>query len=358
MKKIDSYIVRKFLGTFLYAIALIIIIVIIFDISEKYGEFIEKKAPLKSIIFDYYVNFIPYFVNMFSALFTFIAVVYFTSRMAANSEIIAIFNTGVSFTRFLMPFFASALLIGLLNLYLANFLMPKVNVTRLNFEEKYIKRPYYNTGRNIHFQYDGHSYYYAASFDNLNNIARQFSMEKMNDAGVYYKMTARSAQFDSASNDWYLSSYYERVIDSTGEKIIRGDAKSFDLPVRPKDFNIGYANVASMTYPALKQFIADEKAKGSNMVKFYEYEKHQRISHPFSTIILTLIGVTLCCRKTRGGLGMNLAIGISIAFLFILFLQISKVFATFGSFPVWLAAWLPIIIFGIGAIILAYKTPK
>ncbi|MEG1909934.1 MAG: LptF/LptG family permease, partial [Bacteroidales bacterium] len=181
LRKLDAYIIRKFLGTFFASIALIIIIVVVFDVSEKIGDFIDKKVPLSAIIFDYYLNFIPYFVNMFSALFIFISVIFFTSRMAANTEIVSILSSGISFYRLMLPYIGCALLIGVLNLYLANYLIPTVNKHRLDFETKYIRRQYVNQNLNIHLRYDKNSYFYVESFDNTTNLGYRFTYENINE---------------------------------------------------------------------------------------------------------------------------------------------------------------------------------
>lgn len=359
MKKLDWYLIRTFLGTFVYAMALIIVIVIVFDISERIDDFIEKEAPLRGIIFDYYVNFVPFFVNMFSALFTFIAVVFFTSRMAANSEIVAVLSSGISFRRMLIPYLICAILIGFLNVYLANFLIPSVNKTRIEFERKYVRNPYYNRDRDIHIQYDSTTFYYVENFDVYTQSGTRFSFEEFSpQGGLVQKISAESARFDSVSNQWSLRNYHVRKLDSLGENVERGLQKIFDFPLRPNDFFRDYYNTATMNRGELKAFIEQEKIRGSSQIKAFQYEERMRFSHPFAALVLTLIGVSFSSRKTRGGTGFHIAIGLMIAFLFILFLQFSRVFATFGSFPVGLAAWFPIFLFGLIALVLLRIAPK
>ncbi len=359
MKKLDWYLIRKFLGTFVYAMFLIILIVIVFDISEKISDFIEKKAPIGAIIFDYYVNFIPFFVNMFSALFTFVAVIFFTSRMAANSEIVAILGSGISFRRMLIPYLLCAVLIGVLNVYLANFLIPKVNEDRLAFEKEYIRDPYYNRDRDIHLQYDSTTFYFVENFDVYAQSGYRFAFEDISpETGLKQKIVAESARFDSTENTWILSSYHIRTLDSLGEKIEHGNRKNFDFPIRPKDFSRDIAKIETMDHRELKEFIELETLRGSSRIKAYQYDALIRWSHPFAALVLTLIGVSISSRKTRGGTGFHMAMGLMVAFTFILFLQFSRVFATFGNFPVWLAAWLPIILFGLIALFLLRIAPK
>ncbi|MEG1762066.1 MAG: LptF/LptG family permease [Bacteroidales bacterium] len=358
LRKLDAYIIRKFLGTFFASIALIIIIVVVFDVSEKIGDFIDKKVPLSAIIFDYYLNFIPYFVNMFSALFIFISVIFFTSRMAANTEIVSILSSGISFYRLMLPYIGCALLIGVLNLYLANYLIPTVNKHRLDFETKYIRRQYVNQNLNIHLRYDKNSYFYVESFDNTTNLGYRFTYENINEEGLTEKLCSESIRYDSVKQEWILRDYFKRTLQEEGEAVEKGSTMQLKLPITPLDFARDRSNVEEMTYPELKKFIETEKQRGSTLVNFYEYENSQRMTAPFAAVILTLIGFALSSRKRRGGIGLHLAVGISLAFIFILFMQISKVFATFGNFPIWLAAWVPIIFFSFIAIYLIRTAPK
>jgi lipopolysaccharide export system permease protein len=359
MKKLDWYLIRKFLGTFVYSMILIILIVIVFDISEKIGDFISRNAPLNAIIFDYYVNFIPFFVNMFSALFTFIAVLYFTSRMAANSEFIAMLGSGISFKRLLIPYLLCAVLIGLANVYLSNVTIPKVNEPRIAFQEKYVWNSSHRRDRNIHIQYDPTTFFFVESFDVNHNIGYRFTIETiLPEEGLVKKISAETARFDSAENTWRLANYHVRDFDSLGEVIEHGFEKMLELPIRPTDFYNRRDEVSVMTHRELKAFIEREHQRGSSRIKEYRYDSMVRFSHPFAALVLTLIAVSMSSRKTRGGTGFHLAMGLLIAFMFIFFLQISRVFATFGNFPVWLAAWLPIIVFGLIALVLLRMAPK
>lgn len=358
LKKLDLYIIRKFLGTFFYAIALIIIVVIIFDISEKIDDFYEKHAPLHEIIFHYYLNFVPYFINLFSPLFTFVAVIFFTSKMASNTEIVAILNSGISFKRFLLPYILSAIVIGLMNFYLANFLIPNVNGNRLAFEKKYIKDNKKVNQFNVHLQVEKGTFLYLEGFDVSYNTGYRFSIEKINENGLYYKLYADQITWDSLSGKWKLKNYNIRQINGMNETFIKGESMDTLLNVHPADFSKELKDIETMDYNGLRKFIDQEKLRGSDRVKFYEVEKYQRISYPFATIVLTLIGVSLSSRKVRGGIGLNLAFGLAITFAFILFMKISTVFATFGNLPAYLAVWIPILLFGLLAVQLIKKAPK
>ncbi len=358
IKKLDLYIIKKFLGTFFYAIALIIVVVIIFDISEKVDDFISKNAPLSKIIFNYYCNFIPYFINLFSPLFTFIAVIFFTSKMASNTEIVAILNSGISFRRLLLPYMVSAAIIGLMTFYLANFLIPKVNVHRIAFEKEYILNKSSSSESNIHLQVEKGTYLYLENYDNINNTGYHFSIEKTNENGLYFKLSSEQIIYDSIKNKWQIRNYTMRTIDGINEKFIKGNVLDTTINIAPSDFSKKSKDVETMDYAQLRKFIKQEQLRGSDRIKFYEVEKYQRISYPFATVVLTLIGIAISSRKVRGGIGIHLAYGLIITFSFILFMKISTVFATFGNLPAFLSVWIPTLLFGLLAIYLIKKAPK
>jgi lipopolysaccharide export system permease protein len=309
IKKIDLYILRKFLGTFFFSIALIIMIVIVFDISEKIEDFIEKDAPFSAIVFEYYFNFIPYFVNLFSPLFTFIAVIFFTSRMASRSEIVAILGSGVSFYRMLYPYFLASVVITVMSLYLNNFVIPNANKRRIEFEEKYIRNPFRNQDRNIHRQIGPGSFIYIERYDNGDNIGYKFSLEKIRDGKLYYKMMSDFVQWDSVKQMWTVNNYFVRYISGMNETVRTGARLDTTFNFSPKDFGRKLVNIEMMNYNELNQFIRDEKMKGSDSIELYEIEKYSRIAFPFATFVLTLIGVSLASRKVRGGIGLHIGMG-------------------------------------------------
>jgi lipopolysaccharide export system permease protein len=358
MKKIDWYIIRKFLGTFFFTIVLIIVIVIIFDISEKIDDFIKNQAPLKEIIFSYYLTFVPYFTNMFSSLFTFIAVVFFTSKLASNTEIVAILSSGISFHRLLRPYLMAATFLALLSFYLANFLIPQTNRIRYNFEDKYIFSKRHNTARNIHVQNSPGTLLYVETFNNDENKGRSFTMEKVKDFQLIYKMKARDITYDSLTSEWEAHHYMIRKMYNDSVIFDYGDTLKLALNVEPSDFSSRIKRMDVMNYFELKDFIASEKIKGSKNIKFYEVERHKRVSFPFATLILTIIGASLSSRKARGGIGLHLAFGILISFSYIIFMQISTVFATFGTLSPLVAVWLPNFLFAILAYFLMRLAPK
>lgn len=358
LKKIDFYIIRKFLGTYFYSILLLTVIIIIFDISEKIDDFIEKDAPLRAIIFQYYFNFIPYFVNMFSSLFTFIAVVYFTSRMASNTEIVAMLNAGISFWRILLPYLVSAIFLSLLSFGLMNYVIPFTNRDLRAFEKQYIKNPFRSNEMNLHMQLEPGTYIYVENFNSLANIGYRFSLEKFDSTGMTLKLKAEMITWDSIQTKWKMSNYVLRKIRPQGETVYKGTDRDTVMAFTPSDFKVDIEDAKIMTYNQLNNFIDREKMRGSTLTGQFNLEKYKRLTFPFANIVLTFIGVALSSRKVRGGIGMHLGMGIGIAFTFILLLQVSSVFAIFGNLPASIALWIPNIIYSIIAIILLRVAPK
>jgi len=359
LTKLDRYIIKKFLGTFFFSIALIISISIVFDFSENIDEFIEKNAPTKAIILDYYLNFIPYFANLFSPLFVFISVIFFTSKMASNTEIVAILASGVSFKRILRPYLIGAIFLAIASLYLNNFLIPKSNKNRLSFQYKYIKDPFKNKDKNIHFQLDSNSFAYMSQFVAQTNVGTKFSLEKFDSKGnLEYKLMSDWIQWDTSKNLWTIQNYYARFINGLNEHIERGYKKDTVLKMLPADFKRRNSAAEMYDYFELNDEINLEKFKGSKKVVNYEIEKHKRLAFPFATIILTFIGVAIASRKVRGGIGLHLGIGLLISFSFILFMKFTQTFATNGGLHPILAMWLPNFFFGALALYLIKKAPK
>ncbi len=358
LKKLDWYIIRKFLGTFFYAITLIILIVIIFDLSERIDNFIENKAPLRDIILVYYLNFIPYFINLFSPLFTFIAVIYFTSRLAFNTEIVAILSSGISFKRLLVPYFISAVFLAFLSIYLSNVMIPHANRSRLDFENTYIRNKRQFKERNIHLQIRPGEFVYLESFNERVNIGYKFALEKIQDGKLQHKLSAERAEWVDSTGTWILRNYVLREIENMEEEIYAGPRKDTVINLSPDDFIQNLQDMETMNFRELQQFIDKEKLKGSEHIRFYLVEKHRRIAFPFATMVLTVIGVSLSSRKVRGGIGLHLGMGLLLSFAFILFMQVSTTFATNGNLPAALAAWIPNIVFAIFGAYLMKTAPK
>ena len=357
---LDRYIIRKFLGTFFFTILMMIAITVVFDVSEKIDDFIQKEAPLRAIVFDYYLNFIPYFISLFSSLFIFISVIFFTSKMAAQSEIIAILSSGISFRRFLFPYFLGACILGLFSFTINDIIMPPANKNRLEFESKYIRRPIVYVEQNKHKQIEPGLFVYFETFSNSSETAHKFTMERYDGDRLTSKLRSESALWDKVKEKWTIRNYYIRDIDSLGRETLSSDV-SIDttLNLHPDEFKRRDDKfIETLSIAQLKDFINELKMQGADNIKFFEIELNKRVAFPFSTFILTLIGVSLSTRKVRGGICIHVAIGITISFLYILFMQFSSEFATKGNLPPPLAAWIPNIIFGIVGAFLYRLAPK
>lgn len=357
---IDRYIIRKFLGTFFFSLVLIITIAVVFDFAEKIDNFMERDAPFKAVIFDYYMNFIPYFATLFSPLFVFISVIFFTSKMAANTEIIAILNSGMSFRRMMWPYFISALFIAIFAFLLINFVIPKANLHRIEFEDKYY-RP--STRRlpvmNIHRQVYKNTLIYMESFNPISQAGRNFTIEKFDEEGrLESKLSGNMVRYDTATSKWVVINYYLRQIKDKEDIITEGDRIDTTLTISPDDFSWGPGFVGTMTYNELNNYIDLLKLQGSDELKLFLIEKHKRIASPFSVFILTLIGVSLSARKVRGGIGMNIGIGLGLSFSYILFMQFASQFSLKGDLGAMLAMWIPNILYAFIALVLYKLAPK
>ena len=356
---LDKYIIRKFIGTYLSALLVIIGIVIIFDISEKIDNFVQNQAPLDEIIFMYYANFIPYFINMFSPLFVFITVIFFTSKLAANSEIIAILSGGISFNRLLYPYILSAVFITIFSLLLNLFVIPPANKGRLAFENKYVKKQYVNTDRNIHYQINPGEFLYMESFSNFSKSGTKFTLEKMEGHKMISKLSAENAVWDSTSRSWQLYDFYHRKFDDRDvQTIIQGAQMDTVINLTYEDLSTRTNVVETLSYLNLNEMIAIQRLRGDKMVKYALIEKHTRFALPFAAIILTIMGVSLSSRKRRGGIGMNIGIGIALSFSYILFLRFSQMFVHSGVLPPFVALWVPNILYGAIAYLLYRIAPK
>jgi lipopolysaccharide export system permease protein len=360
IKLIDKYIIWKFLGTFFFCLILILTIAVVFDFAEKIDNFMEKNAPARAIIFDYYVNFIPYFAMLFAPLFVFISVIFFTSKMAANTEIIAILNSGMSFRRMMWPYFISAFFIAIFTFTLTNFVIPQANLKRMDFEDKY----YRSTSRripvtNLHRQVQKNVLIYMESFNPISLAGRNFTVEKFGDDGkLESKLSGNSVKYDTTLHKWVVQNYFLRKIKDDTDSLVSGMSIDTALTIDPKDFSRGPGYVATMKYRELNDYIKQLRLQGSDELKLYLIEKHRRIANPFAVFILTLIGVSLSSRRIRGGIGMNIGIGLALSFSYILFLQFSSQFSIKGNLNPLLAMWIPNIMYTVIGFVLYRIAPK
>jgi len=351
LKILDFYFIKKFLGTFLYSIALIVSIAIVFDISENLDEFLSKDASFHDIFVDYYLNFIPYFANLFSSLFTFISVIYFTSKLATDSEIIAILSSGVSFPRLMRPYMVSALIIALFTYTMGNFIIPPANQKRIEFKNKYFRNGVNNYQQNIHSQLVPGTYIYMKSYNTSNDVGYQFTMEKFENGKLSSKLKSKFIKWDREDKNWEIHDYVIRKIDGQTETLTSGAEIDTTLNMKPEDYRMFKNIMETMTLPKLNSEIKELKMKGISTTEF-EIEKYRRLADSFASFILTLIGASLASKKIKGGIGMHLGFGLLISFSYILFMQISTVFAASGSVAPAIAVWIPNIIFGVLAVYL------
>ena len=362
IRRIDRYIISKFLSTYIFLIAIIVVIAIIFDYNEKIDKFASSNATWQQVVFDYYLNFVPYFVNLFSPLFVFIAVIFFTSKLADNSEIIAMKSTGMSFKRLLRPYFYSAALIALCTFMLGAYVIPRGNVERVNFENTYIKKKTDITAvDNVQMQVDTGVVAFITHFDNTNKSGYGFSLDKFVNKKLVSHLTAQSIQYDTLSArrfSWTLRYYTIRTLKGMREEITSGERLDTIIIMEPKDFFYVRGQQETMTVPQLSEFIDRQRLRGAAGISTFEVEYHKRFAMPFAAFILTLIGVSLSCEKRKGGMGTSIGIGIALSFSYILFQTISSTFALNAGLPAMIAVWIPNILFAIIAFVLYRRTPQ
>jgi lipopolysaccharide export system permease protein len=358
IKIIDWYIIKKYLGTFSFTLAIFTVIIVIFDVSEKLDDFLRHEAPVSEIIFSYYAGFIPFYLNFLSPLINFIAVIFFTAKMADQTEIVPILSSGVSFKRFLRPYVISSTVIFLVTLIFNLFIIPETNQLKIDFENTYINPKSDNSKMFTHMQIDKDSYVYIENFDNNQRVGYKFILEKFSGDNLKEKLIADKITWDSLKLKWKIDNYSIRKIDGLKESMTSGISKDTTLDMRPTDFEI-YDNIyQAMNMNELNDRIEKEKTRGTGVMVDLKLEKYKRFVYPLSAYILTLMGVSLSSRKVRGGIGLPLGIGIFLSFAYIIFIQFANMFALKGGLPPLIAVLIPNIIFGILGVYLLIKAPK
>ena len=358
---LDWYIIKKFIGTYIYSIMLIISISIVFDVNENLAKFSQYHAPLKAIVFDYYTNFVPYFANLFSPLFVFIAVIFFTSKLAGNSEIISILASGVSFKRLMRPYMISALLISVLTFYLGSYVIPKGNIVRQNLESMYKNKKHNTSADNVQLQVGKGIIAYIQHYDNNMKKGYGFCLDKFENKKLVSHLTASEIQYDTISESkyhWKLTNWRIRQMRGLREHIISGTEKDSTIMMEPTDLVFSKGQQETFTSPQLKEYISKQIDRGSSNVVQYEVEYHKRIANSFASFILTTIGVSLSSRKRKGGMGLYLGIGLALSFGYIMLQTVSATFAIQADTPPMLAAWIPNIIFTVVAYFCYKKAPN
>lgn len=359
--RLDWYIIKKFLGTYIFSILLIISIAVVFDFNENMDKMMDHNAPWKAIIFDYYMNFIPYFANLFSQLFVFISVIFFTTKLAEHSEIIAMFSSGVSFKRILRPYMISAGIIALATYYMGAYVIPQSSTKRLEFTEKYIRRQQTNFASNVQLEVGKGVIAYIENYQREEKTGMNFSLDKFKGKKLVSHLTASSISYDSTytkKNRWTIHNYMIRQLNGMREKITRGDKKDTIINMQPNDILIVKGQEQELKTPELKRYIIRQKERGFANIQSFEIEYYRRYAIPFAAFILTLIGASLSSRKTKGGMGLSLGIGLALSFSYILFQSLSSSFAINGNFPPMIAVWIPNIIYAFIAFFVYKEGPK
>lgn len=349
IKRFDAYIMKKFLGTFLFAILVLLAIVIVFDINEKLDAMLT--APLKETVFKYFLNFLPYFANQFAPLFVFITVIFFTSKLADHSEIIAMMSSGISFKRLMVPYIVSAAIIAAGTLVLALYVIPPANVKRIEYTNQWVKNKRVDFGDNIQLQVKPGVMAYIARYDNTTKRGFQFTMEEFKGNTLVSRITANSVTYDTLGR-WKLNEYSIRKFDGLKETLSRGSSIDTMLDVEPRDFLISKNDQEMLTSPELRHYINKQKARGVANLQQFELEYEKRFAMTAAAFILTVIGLSLSSRKVRGGMGVNIGIGLLLSFSYILFMTVTQTFALSGYTSPRLAMWIPNIVYTIIAIFL------
>ncbi|RIV21155.1 YjgP/YjgQ family permease [Fibrisoma montanum] len=355
MKLLDWYILKRFLQTYVFVVLVIVLVVVVIDYTEKVDNFHHHNAPANKILGEYYLNFIPYWANYISPLMVFIATVFLTSRLAARTEIIAMLSSGIGFMRLLFPYVVGASVLAVLTYFLVNYVIPRANKTRIAFEVQYINDAYTYSGRNIHLKIAPDVYAYLESYNNTSNTGYKFTLEKIQGNELKQKLSADRIEWDAKKKKWAVYDYKVRSIDGQRETLTPGTRMDTTLNLKPDDFGSDFNLYETFTRPELNRHIELLRSRGADGLETYLLEKYARDTRPFAIIILTVIGVIMSARKTRRGVGWQVALGFMLAFTYLLFFMLAKGIAEAGNLNPVLAVWLPNLIFaGIG--VLLYKT--
>lgn len=343
-KILDSYILRKFLGSVVFAIILLMTIIIVFDLSENIQRFMDKAIPVKSIITDYYFNFIPYFINLFIPLFTFISVIWFTSKLSGHNEIISILDNGVSYYRFMVPYLVGAIIIVFISLFMSNFVVPNTNAQLNEFKYKYFGKQAVSN-HYLHVKNSSNSYIFLERWDRNEQNGYYFTYEEFDGSVLRKKIAATIASYDEDTKLWNLQNVIHREIINEQDVINFYPTMDTALNVLPRSFNQDVFISETMSYKELREFIEEEKVRGSSLVAHYQIEQHKRVANPLGIIIMTFLGLSVSSRKNARGVGVHIFMGMGLAFTFIFLQQVSTVFSVSGGLPPILGTWFPNIIF-------------
>jgi lipopolysaccharide export system permease protein len=358
LKVIDLYIIKKYLGTFLFTLAIFSVIMVVFDISEHLDNFLKKQSTLHDIAFQYYAGFIPFYLNYLSPLINFLAVILFTAKMANQTEVVPILTSKASFSRFLRPYFITATLIFIVSFFANVYLIPFTNRLKVDFENSHFSDSD-PTKNEVHMQLDKHTYVYVRSFDNASKSGYLFIMEKFNGDNMIQKLVANAISYDSVKRIWRIKTYSDRRINGLKETMVwHGENKDTTLDMRPEYFEVRDNQYSAMSMKVLNKNIEKAQIRGTGELTDMLFEKYHRFVYPLSTYVLTLIGVALSSRKVRGGIGLPLGLGIILCFTYILVERFALVFSIKGGAPPLISVFMPNVLFGALGYYLLVKAPK
>ncbi len=355
---LDAYIIKKFLKTFFFTIFIFAFISVFIDLSEKIDDFIKHKPSLFAIVFDYYIWFIPYIVTLLCPVFVFLSALFFNSKMAQDTEIIAILNTGISYKRFLRPYFIACTFLFCLFLFSTTFLAPHCDKKRYAFEDLYVKDKVNTQTEHINCQINEGTVLHMESFNYLDSIGYNLSMEHYELNHITQRIFATRLIWDKKLNMWSLENYQQRIFNGENEIVYKGAIKDTVLNIKPNEFIVKTQYISSMTNPELNEYIRVEKERGSPLINKYYVELYKRVATPFSFYVVSLLAIAISSRKSRGGTGIHLGIGIFVTFTFLLIVQIFNTLGITNVMNPAIAVWTPNVLFLTGAIIVAVKAPK
>ncbi|MBX2953980.1 MAG: LptF/LptG family permease [Leadbetterella sp.] len=360
MTKIDRYLIKRFLTTYVFAVFIIVMVILVIDFVEKNDNFLETKPSNKAIFVDYYMNLAPYWANYISPLMIFISTVFFTAKMASHTEIIAILGSGTSFRRLMLPYFIGSGIVAVYSFIMVGWLLPKANIPRIEFQNKYVESDFYFSGRDIHMAVQKNVYAYLSSYDNASNTAYDFTLEKIEKNRLVEKLTARRATYDDSLKKWKLYDYQIRKLGIMKDQMTYASTVPLDTSINmfPSDFTNSKNRQETMTIPELQNYINLINSRGAEGVEVYKIEYYQRFATPFAVVILSIMGLIVSARKARGGVGLQIAIGFVLAFLYIIFYILSKGIAEAGSMNPILAVWLPNIVFTVVSTVMYFTVPR
>lgn len=360
MTKIDRYLIKRFLTTYVFAVFIIVLVILVIDFVEKNDDFLETKPSNNAIFFDYYMNLAPYWANYISPLMIFISTVFFTAKMASHTEIIAILGSGTSFRRLMLPYFIGSGIVAVYSFVMVGWVLPKANIPRIEFQNKYLESDFYFSGRDIHMAVQKNVYAYLSSYDNNSKTAYDFTLEKIEDNRLVEKLTARRATYDDSLKKWKLYDYQIRKLGIMKDQMTYVTSAPLDTSINmfPSDFTNAKNRQETLTIPQLQDYIDLINSRGAEGVEIYKIEYYQRFATPFAVMILSIMGLIVSARKARGGVGLQIAIGFVLAFLYIIFYILSKGIAEAGSMNPILAVWLPNIVFSVISVVMYFTVPR